>query len=468
MSCPCPIPAQSHPNISSASVNVSTSQTSTNPPIANDLAGSAQPQKKKRDKGAFKFKHFTIRHDLCGMKVGTDAVLLTGYASLDNTKPNGEVWGGNVVFNENEHLTEDFQDSAASPRRILEIGCGSGVITLLLTNRYKNAIVDSIDIDEGAIKQALFNIQNCPIPSVQSRVRLFHCPAQEFTSPPLNPALYIRKTSTNNDTDKTSTNNDTNEPTNNGTDKELSDTKEQDESEGQEEERDDDRDKQENLNSLFQYLPSFDSMDSSDGIYDLIICAPPYFKSDESTDMILRMKNKRRIARHTHTLLMEELAGVVRTMLKKDSGQFKTIFSLPYPADVFQKAAPEIGLQCVEKVHVRDNPKDNPVRLMETYIAPLSLPKNTTTSTTTQSTTDESKPTNDDEPKPMNDDESKPTTNDESTNKNPGPASDFPPAIERQFSIYTASYKEMPLMHRPYTNQYKFLVKDFCVHFLNK
>ena len=37
--------------------------------------------------------------------------------------------------------------------------------------------------------------------------------------------------------------------------------------------------------------------------------------------MILRMKNKRRIARHTHTLLMEELAGVVHTMLKKDIGK---------------------------------------------------------------------------------------------------------------------------------------------------
>jgi hypothetical protein len=39
-------------------------------------------------------------------------------------------------------------------------------------------------------------------------------------------------------------------------------------------------------------------------------------------DMILRMKNKRRIARHTHTLLMEELADVVHNMLKKDTGEY--------------------------------------------------------------------------------------------------------------------------------------------------
>lgn len=38
--------------------------------------------------------------------------------------------------------------------------------------------------------------------------------------------------------------------------------------------------------------------------------------------MILRMKNKRRVARHTHTLLMEELAEVVYKLLKKDTGKF--------------------------------------------------------------------------------------------------------------------------------------------------
>ena len=115
--------------------------------------------------------------------------------------------------------------------------------------RYPNAIVDSIDIDEGAIKQALFNIEHCPIPSVQNRIRLFHCPAQEFTSPPLDPALL------NTNIPPKTTN----------------------------EEGDEARDKQNNLNTFFKYSPSFDSVADPNGIYDLIICAPPYFKSDEST-----------------------------------------------------------------------------------------------------------------------------------------------------------------------------------------
>jgi hypothetical protein len=124
--------------------------------------------------------------------------------------------------------------------------------------RYKNAIVDSIDIDDGAIKQALFNIENCGIPSVQNRIRLFHCPAQEFTSPPLSQTKTATKTTIPHTPESSVENNeDDSNPTT--------------------------RDKQENLNSFFLYSPSFELSDTSNGIYDLIICAPPYFKSDEST-----------------------------------------------------------------------------------------------------------------------------------------------------------------------------------------
>ncbi len=106
----------------------------------------------KRDKGTFKFKNFSIRHDLCGMKVGTDAVLLTGYlfftleiqisfflivniyASLDGSVANDEVWKGIVEFNKDVHIAENVIPNN-KVKRILEIGCGSGVITLLLADR---------------------------------------------------------------------------------------------------------------------------------------------------------------------------------------------------------------------------------------------------------------------------------------------------------------------------------------------
>jgi hypothetical protein len=69
------------PNNISEPANISASCNAGTPPkpMQAQPANDGEPEKKKRDKGAFKFKHFTIRHDLCGMKVGTDAVLLTGY-----------------------------------------------------------------------------------------------------------------------------------------------------------------------------------------------------------------------------------------------------------------------------------------------------------------------------------------------------------------------------------------------------
>ena len=51
-------------------------------------------------KSSFKFKQFTIFHDKCAMKVGTDGVLLGAWASADKAK------------------------------RILDVGTGTGLIAL--------------------------------------------------------------------------------------------------------------------------------------------------------------------------------------------------------------------------------------------------------------------------------------------------------------------------------------------------
>ena len=67
----------------------------------------------------FQFKKFTIRHDKCAMKVGTDAVLLGAWADT------------------------------ASCKNILDIGTGTGIIALMLAQR-SCADIDAIDIDKEA------------------------------------------------------------------------------------------------------------------------------------------------------------------------------------------------------------------------------------------------------------------------------------------------------------------------------
>ena len=64
------------------------------------------------------------------MKVGTDGVLLGAWAS-----------GGS---------------------RILDVGTGTGVIALMLAQRHPQARVTAIDIDEGAVRQALQNVAQSP------------------------------------------------------------------------------------------------------------------------------------------------------------------------------------------------------------------------------------------------------------------------------------------------------------------
>lgn len=80
----------------------------------------------------FTFKKFTIYHDHCAMKVGTDGVLLGAWANLQHSK------------------------------RILDVGTGTGLIALMMAQRCEHAQITAIDIDTKAIKQANENIQSSP------------------------------------------------------------------------------------------------------------------------------------------------------------------------------------------------------------------------------------------------------------------------------------------------------------------
>ena len=80
---------------------------------------------------SFSFKQFTVCHDRCAMKVGTDGVLLGAWTEV------------------------------ASACRILDIGTGTGLISLMLAQR-SSAFIKAIDIDRDAVEQARGNVAESP------------------------------------------------------------------------------------------------------------------------------------------------------------------------------------------------------------------------------------------------------------------------------------------------------------------
>lgn len=89
----------------------------------------------------FRFKQFTVWHDRCAMKVGTDGVLLGAWTNVSDA--------GNA----------------------LDIGTGTGLIALMLAQRNNNLIIDALDIDPDAIDQANDNVIRSPF-STQIRCHL--------------------------------------------------------------------------------------------------------------------------------------------------------------------------------------------------------------------------------------------------------------------------------------------------------
>lgn len=95
----------------------------------------------------FQFKQFIVRQDSCAMKVGTDGTLLGAWAR-----------GG---------------------ERILDIGTGTGLIALMMAQRFEKALVDAIDIDAEACVQARKNAAESPF---KNRINVCNKSLQEFAN----------------------------------------------------------------------------------------------------------------------------------------------------------------------------------------------------------------------------------------------------------------------------------------------
>ena len=95
----------------------------------------------------FRFKQFTVWHDRCAMKVGTDGVLLGAWSPLPE---------------EGEHSKAAILNALNGCSKVLDVGTGSGLIALMLAQRIERAQITAIDIDSGAVEQAKYNFSQSP------------------------------------------------------------------------------------------------------------------------------------------------------------------------------------------------------------------------------------------------------------------------------------------------------------------
>lgn len=80
----------------------------------------------------FKFKHFDIIQNNNAQKVGTDSMVLGAWVAQKNI----------------------------SPKNILDIGTGTGVLALMMAQSFENAKVSAVEIEKSFAKEAILNFEN--------------------------------------------------------------------------------------------------------------------------------------------------------------------------------------------------------------------------------------------------------------------------------------------------------------------
>lgn len=98
----------------------------------------------------FQFKQFKINQDRCAMKIGTDSVLLGAWANLDH-----------------------------NPFSVLDIGAGTGVLSLMIAQRSNAELIDALEIDSDAYEQCVENFEQSPW---GDRLFCYHASLDEFTN----------------------------------------------------------------------------------------------------------------------------------------------------------------------------------------------------------------------------------------------------------------------------------------------
>jgi len=96
----------------------------------------------------FRFKQFCVQQDRCAMKVSTDACIQGAWTPLP-----------------------------AHGRTVLDVGCGTGLLSLMLAQRDPALTIDSVELDEPAARQADENVAASPW---AQQVRVIHADVRHY------------------------------------------------------------------------------------------------------------------------------------------------------------------------------------------------------------------------------------------------------------------------------------------------
>lgn len=96
----------------------------------------------------FQFKQFTVKQNRCAMKIGTDSVLLGAWISVSHR-----------------------------PFNVLDIGAGTGILSLMIAQRCDADQIEAIEIDDDAFEQCADNFENSPW---QDRLFCYHASLLEY------------------------------------------------------------------------------------------------------------------------------------------------------------------------------------------------------------------------------------------------------------------------------------------------
>lgn len=106
-------------------------------------------------KNYFRFKEFTVHQDKCSMKVCTDACIFGAW------------------------VAEKVASSRLPVASCLDVGSGTGLLSLIFAQKNPYAIIDAVEIEKNAYEQAKENFSNS---KWNDRLKIFYTDVKNFIS----------------------------------------------------------------------------------------------------------------------------------------------------------------------------------------------------------------------------------------------------------------------------------------------